>query len=109
MVYDFRQYTFRPGAIPDYMKAVEELSIPIRARYGVKLAGWYYSEVGELNQVVHIWGYRDYDHFDEARAQVARDPDWTGQIPAGSARPDSQPEDLVDALARLRSPAGVAD
>ena len=28
MVYDFRQYTFRPGAIPDYMKAVEELSIP---------------------------------------------------------------------------------
>ncbi len=62
MIYDFRQYTFKPGAIPDYMKAVEELSIPIRAKYGVKLAGWYYSDVGELNQVVHIWGYRDYAH-----------------------------------------------
>ncbi len=83
MVYDFRQYTFKPGAIPDYMKAVEELSIPIRAKYGVKLAGWYYSDVGELNQVVHIWAYRDYAHMDEARAQVARDPDWTGKyLPA---------------------------
>ena len=40
-------------------------------------------EVGELNQVVHIWGYRDYDHMDEARAQVASDPDWTGKyLPA---------------------------
>ena len=83
MIYDFRQYTFKPGAIPDYMKAVEELSIPIRAKYGVKLAGWYYSDVGELNQVVHIWGYRDYAHLDEAKKQVAADPDWTGKyLPA---------------------------
>ena len=52
MIYDFRMYTFKPGGIPDYMAAVEELSIPIRAKYGVKLAGWYYSDIGELNQVV---------------------------------------------------------
>ncbi|MCH8139713.1 MAG: NIPSNAP family protein, partial [Proteobacteria bacterium] len=63
----------------DVTAAVEELAIPIRAKYGIKLAGWYYSDVGELNQVVHIWAYRDYDHLDEAKAQVAQDPDWTGK------------------------------
>ena len=83
MIYDFRMYTFKPGRIPDYMAAVKEFAIPIRAKYGVKLAGWYYSDIGELNQVVHIWGYRDHAHLEEAKAQVANDPDWRGKyIPA---------------------------
>ena len=79
MIYDFRMYTLKPGGTPEYMKAVEEVALPIRQKYGVKLAGWYYSDVGELNTVVHIWGYRDYAHFDEAKAQVASDPDWRGK------------------------------
>ena len=83
MIYDFRMYTFKPGKIPEYMAAVKEFAIPIRAKYGVKLAGWYYSDIGELNQVVHIWGYRDHAHMEEAKAQVANDPDWRGKyIPA---------------------------
>jgi hypothetical protein len=77
MIYDFRVYTLKPGSTPTYMAAVEELSLPIRQRYGIKLAGWYYSDVGELNQVVHIWGYRDHAHLAEAKAQVYADPDWT--------------------------------
>ena len=83
MIYDFRMYTFKPGKIPEYMAAVKEFAIPSRAKYGVKLAGWYYSDIGELNQVVHIWGYRDHAHMEEAKAQVANDPDWRGKyIPA---------------------------
>jgi hypothetical protein len=83
MIYDFRMYTLKPGATPEYMAAVEEVALPIRKKHGVKLAGWYYSEIGELNQVVHIWGYRDYAHLDEAKKQVAADPDWTGKyLPA---------------------------
>ena len=57
-VYDFRMYTLKPGGTPDYMAAVRELALPIRKKYGVKLAGWYYSDVGELNQVVHIWWFQ---------------------------------------------------
>ena len=76
-VYDYRQYTLKPGATPEYMAAVRELALPIRQKYGIKLAGWYYSDVGELNQVVHIWAYRDHAHMKEAKAQVAADPDWS--------------------------------
>ena len=79
MIYDFRMYTFKPGKIPEYMAAVKEFAIPIRAKYGIKLAGWYYSDIGELNQVVHIWAYRDHAHLEEAKAQVAKDPDCTGK------------------------------
>ena len=91
MIYDYREYTFKPGKVPAYMAAVEELSIPIRAKYGIKLAGWYYSDIGELNRVVHIWAYRDYAHLEEAKAQVAKDPDWTGKyIPRVAGLLESQ-------------------
>ena len=76
MVYDFRMYTLKPGGIPEYMAAVREVGKPVRDKHGVKLAGWYYSEIGELNQVVHIWAFRDYEHMAEAKAKVAADPDW---------------------------------
>ena len=78
MVFDYRTYTFRPGGIPDYMSAVEEVAIPIRKRHGVKLAGWYYSEVGDLNQVTHIWAFNDMKHLKDAKDAVAADPEWTG-------------------------------
>ena len=78
MVFDFRVYTFKLGSIPAYMSAVEEVAIPIRKRHGVKLAGWYYSDVGELNQVTHIWAFHDLKHLKEAKDAVAADPEWTG-------------------------------
>lgn len=78
-VFDFRQYTLRPGGLPTYRSAVEELALPIRQRHGVKLAGWFYSELGDLNQVVHIWAFDDLKHFQEGKAAVAADPDWGGQ------------------------------
>ncbi len=79
MIYDFRMYTLKPGATQDYMAAVRELALPIRQKHGVKLAGWYYSEVGELNQVVHIWAFNDEAHMAAAKGKVAADPDWTGK------------------------------
>ena len=60
------------------MSAVEELAIPIRQRHGVKLAGWFYSDLGDLNQVVHIWAFDNVKHMEEAKAAVADDPEWGG-------------------------------
>tara|TARA_B100001123_G_C15230591_1_gene994998 strand:- start:57 stop:749 length:693 start_codon:yes stop_codon:yes gene_type:complete len=79
MIYDFRMYTLRPGATPDYRAGVKELSLGIRQRYGITLAGWYWSEIGALNQVVHIWGYEDAKHMDEGKEAFHNDPDWTGK------------------------------
>ena len=79
MIYDFRVYTLSPGATPDYMAGVRELGLPIRQRHGVTLSGWYHSDIGDLNQVVHIWGFNDLKHMQEAKAAVYADPDWAGK------------------------------
>ena len=76
MIYDMRTYDIAMGKTPEYMAAVREIALPVRESYGVKLAGWYYTDVGALNRVVHIWAYRDYAHFEEAREAFRTDERW---------------------------------
>ena len=87
MIYDYRMYTLKPGATADYRAGVKEIGLPIRQRHGVTLAGWYWSEVGALNQVVHIWGYDDVKHMEEAKHAFHRRDSWllTGGDRGGQA------------------------
>ena len=45
MIYDFRMYTLKPGATPDYRAGVKEVGLPIRQNHDVALSGWYWSDV----------------------------------------------------------------
>ncbi len=76
MIYDMRTYDIAMGKTPEYMAAVREIALPVRESYGIKLAGWYYTDVGALNKVVHIWAYRDFAHFEEAREAFRTDERW---------------------------------
>ena len=76
MIYDMRTYDIAMGKTPEYMAAVREIALPVRESYGIKLAGWYYTDIGALNKVVHIWAYRDYAHFEEAREVFRTDERW---------------------------------
>jgi len=77
MIYDMRIYDLQPGSVPQRMAAVREVALKIREDHGVKLAGWYHTDVGPLNRVVHIWAYENYAHFEKAREAVRSDPRWT--------------------------------
>ena len=79
MIYDMRTYDFKPGALPQYMAAVRELGLPIRESHGVKLAGWYYTSIGELNQVVHIWAYDDLADYERKSDAFHSDPRWINE------------------------------
>ena len=74
-----RTYDIAMGKTPEYMAAVREVALPVRESYDVKLAGWYYTDIGALNRVVHIWAYRDYAHFEEAREAFRTDERWVNE------------------------------
>jgi len=76
MIYDMRTYDLQPGALQQYTDAVREVALPLREEHGIKLAGWYSTDIGKRNRVVHIWAYKDYAHFGEARQAVRNDPRW---------------------------------
>ena len=77
MIYELRTYNVKPGSVPEFEAILEE-ALPYREKYS-KLAGWWHTEVGPLNQVVHIWPYEDLNERARVRAEAAKDANWPPQ------------------------------
>jgi NIPSNAP len=54
MVYEMRVYTLQPGKVAAFQELIEKEALPVISKYS-KLIGWWSTEVGPLNEVVHIW------------------------------------------------------
>lgn len=75
MYYEMRTYTIKIGKLPEYLKLFEEVAMPIISKYS-KLVGYWYTDIGELNQIVHIWEYESLDERRKRRAALYEDPEW---------------------------------
>ena len=63
------------GTMVEYMKNYEELGLPVQKEVLGTLVGFWHTEVGSLNKVVHIWGYDSLDDRLEKRAILSEHPD----------------------------------
>ncbi|WP_426441866.1 NIPSNAP family protein [Bradyrhizobium genosp. P] len=83
MIYELRTYTVRPGTVGEMVKAASTISRDIRGDNFGKLEGYWITEIGPLNQVMHMWSYADLNERTRLRAELAKNPRWTGEyIPA---------------------------
>jgi len=57
MIVEERCYALKPGTVPLYYKDYDSLGLQIQMRILGRLIGYFHTEIGELNQVVHLWGY----------------------------------------------------
>jgi hypothetical protein len=71
MIYDLRTYTLKPRSVPIVEKMFEE-AMPTREKYS-PLGAFFHTEVGPLNQIVHIWAYESVEHMASVRAEAAAD------------------------------------
>ena len=55
MIYELRTYTVRQGTLPDVVKAASTVSRDIRGDNFGKLEGYWQTDIGPLNQVMHLW------------------------------------------------------
>jgi hypothetical protein len=84
LIIDHRTYTLIPGKLPGFLKFYEEVGFPIQTKYLGDPIGWYVSmDIGELNQVVHMWGYEDIADRAARRAKLAADPAWGDYLKEG--------------------------
>jgi hypothetical protein len=79
MIYELRTYTVRPGTLGDMVKAASTVSREIRGDDYGKLEGYWSSEIGPLNQVMHLWSYGDFAERARLRAELAKNPRWTSE------------------------------
>lgn len=75
-VYELRIYDFKPDYLGDFMKLSNE-HFHLRTKHS-KLLGYWFTEFGGANQVVHIWEYDSFAHRKSVRAALAVDPDLQG-------------------------------
>lgn len=80
MFVEERMYTLHPGKIPDYLKLYQEEGMAIQTRILPALVGYYTSEIGTLNLVVHMWAYEDLKQRAEYRAKMMADPAWQAYV-----------------------------
>jgi hypothetical protein len=80
-LFEIRQYTLIPGAIPGLIERWSE-KIEGRQKFSPLVAGMY-SEFGALNKWVHIWAYKDASERASVRAAAAATGQWPARNPPG--------------------------
>ena len=80
MLIEQRTYTTHPGKLRDYLALYEAEGYAIQLRILGRLVGYYRSEIGELNQVIHLWAYTDLAERSERREQLMADPGFKAYV-----------------------------
>jgi hypothetical protein len=76
MIVDVRTYTLMPRKMASYLQIFEAQGLPVQHRHGLQLLGYYVSQIGPLNQVVHLWRYENLADMEEKRSARDADPAW---------------------------------
>lgn len=76
MFVDERIYTLHAGQVPTFLKLYEAEGMECQVRILGKMVGYYYTDFGPLNQIVHMWGYESLDDRFERRKLLQASPDW---------------------------------
>jgi hypothetical protein len=81
MLYEMRTYRLKTGTVPAYVKLVAEEGIALQKAYLGTLVGYFTSEIGPLNEIVHVWAYDSLDERARRRAALNADPAWQAFLP----------------------------
>lgn len=78
MLYEMRTYTLKPGQTARWLDLYEAHALPVLlATEGMTLIGYFRTDVGPLNRVIHIWEYPDLAARTRALESLVRNPAWT--------------------------------
>ena len=85
MIVEERIYTLHPGQAPEYLRLYEAEGLEIQRSILGRMVGYFSTEAGPLNQIVHLWAYRDLSERTERRARLGANPGWQAYV--GKVRP----------------------
>lgn len=103
MYYELRTYTIKPTRLADWLALYQSDALAVQTEHLGKLVGFFTTEFGEANQVVHIWAYESLDDRAARRASMAADPRW-----AAFARKNKELEAVERLESRLMRPTGFS-
>lgn len=74
MIVEMRTYLLKPGGVPGFMERFAE-GLPARLQFS-RLGGIWHSDVGTLNQVIHIWPYESFEERERIGVEARKTGKW---------------------------------
>jgi len=94
MIYEVRTYTLKPGSVAKFEENFAT-ALPHREKYS-KLGAFWHTEIGPLNQVIHVWPYESVEERNSIREAAGKDPNWP---------PKNDPDMYVSMNSEIFNPA----
>jgi len=92
MIYEVRTYTLQPGTVAEFEKRYAQ-RLALREKHS-KLGAFWHTEIGALNQVIHVYPYDDLQQRTAVRDALAQDTA-RAQIPSGREFVVAQEAEIV--------------
>ena len=80
MIVEQRTYTLEVGNVPTYLAMYQAEGIDIQRRILGNMLGYFSTEVGTLNQIIHMWGYDSFEERLRRRAALGAEPAWQAYV-----------------------------
>ena len=76
MIYDHRTYYCHAGTVAKHLDLYEQFGMAPQFRILGKPVLYAFTDVGDVNSYVHVWGYKDAAERTAKRAQMWADEEW---------------------------------
>ena len=74
MVIDYRAYTLHPGTVHSFIELFEKEGLEPQVRILGNFIGLYRTEIGNVNQIIMMFGYENAGERERRRALLYQDP-----------------------------------
>ena len=78
MIYEFRTYKLKPGSLAEVEKRFGA-GYEHRKNFSPLTAFWH-TEIGPLNEIIHVWGYKDLEERAKVREAAVKEGAWPPKI-----------------------------
>ena len=102
MIIEMRTYSIKPGELHNFINIYDKEIRQIHTKILGNQIGFFYTEVGNVNEVVHLYGYDSYEDRQLRREVLSKNPEFKVYI--------GKVQDLiVDMKNQLMSPASFSN
>jgi hypothetical protein len=78
MIYEVRTYRLEPNTVNEVVKRFAD-AIEYRQKFS-PLVAFFTTDIGPLNQIIHIWSYKDLNERAKIRAEAAKEGKWPPKV-----------------------------
>ena len=76
MIIEMRTYTVLPDRLGNWLTLWEQTALPVQREIMGAFLGMYLTDIGPVNEVVHLWRFDSLAERERRRAALDADPRW---------------------------------